>query len=265
MPALGYTPDGDFPFVYAEKGIINADIIGKGEPFTLIGGEAYNSVADVVIYQGSYLDDIKTRLEQKNIETKVENDCLIVKRKSSHGRLPERGINAALITLATYAELDNNSVIAIFAKKHLYNNFHFSYLFPNMKDEIGLLIVNNGIVEINQEKTRLTLNMRVPISYKLHVVQNPLIEELKKYNLELKNISWQEPLHMPVDSPMIKNMMKVYQEVTGDNYTKPVAIGGGTYAKAMPNCVAFGAEFDINESTMHAYNEYVKVDDLKKC
>ncbi|WP_334199399.1 hypothetical protein [Spiroplasma citri] len=64
---------------------------------------------------------------------------------------------------------------------------------------------------------------------------------------------------------MIKNMMKVYQEVTGDNYTKPVAIGGGTYAKAMPNCVAFGAEFDINESTMHAYNEYVKVDDLKKC
>ncbi|AXF95614.1 hypothetical protein [Spiroplasma phoeniceum] len=53
--------------------------------------------------------------------------------------------------------------------------------------------------------------------------------------------------------------------MTGDTHTKPVAIGGGTYAKAMPNCVAFGAEFDINESTMHSYNEYVKLDDLKKC
>ncbi len=51
---------------------------------------------------------------------------------------------------------------------------------------------------------------------------------------------------MPVDSPMIKNIMKVHQEVTGDTHTKPVAIDGGTYAKAMPNCVAFGAEFNIN-------------------
>lgn len=264
VPALGYTPDGEFPVVYAEKGIINVDIIGKGESFTLIGGEAYNSVADVVSYQGPYLDDIKTKLEQKNIETKVENDCLIVKGKSSHGSLPERGINAALIILATYAELNNNSMIANFAKKHLYNNFHFSHLFPDMKDETGLLIVNNGIVEINQEKTRLTLNMRVPISYKLPDVQKPLTAELKKYNLELTNISWQEALYMPVNSLMIKNIMKVYQEVTGDTHTKPVAIGGGTYAKAMPNCVAFGAEFDINESTMHSYNEYVKLDDLKK-
>ncbi|WP_400249467.1 hypothetical protein [Spiroplasma sp. ald] len=87
---------------------------------TFIGGEAYNSVADVVSYQGPYLDDIKTKLEQKNIETKVENDCLIVKGKSSHGSLPERGINAALITLATYAELNNNSMIANFAKKNIY-------------------------------------------------------------------------------------------------------------------------------------------------
>nr|WP_241568805.1 M20/M25/M40 family metallo-hydrolase [Spiroplasma endosymbiont of Megaselia nigra] len=106
--------------------------------------------------------------------------------------------------------------------------------------------------------------MRVPISYKLPDVQKPLTAELKKYNLELTNIYWQEALYMPVNSPMIKNIMKVYQEVTGDTHTKPVAIGGGTYAKAMPNCVTFGAEFDINESTMHSYNEYVKLDDLKK-
>ncbi len=69
---------------------------------------------------------------------------------------------------------------------------------------------------------------------------------------------------MPIDSPMIKNIMRVYRDVTGDQDAKPVAIGGGTYAKAMPNCVAFGAEFDINESTMHAYNEYVKISYLQK-
>ncbi len=263
-PTLGYTPDGEFPVVYAEKGIIKADIIGGSEKFSLLGGEAYNCVADVVRYQGPHLTEIKTKLEQKQIETMMEDDCLIVKGKASHGSLPERGVNAALVTLATYAEVKTDSPIANFVKKHLYNDFHFSQLFPTMKDETGLLIVNNGIVEINAEKTRLTLNMRVPISYQLKDVEGPLGKELKNYHLELRNISWEKPIHMPIDSPMIKNIMQVYQDVTGVKEAKPVAIGGGTYAKAMPNCVAFGAEFDINESTMHAYNEYVKISDLQK-
>lgn len=29
----------------------------------------------------------------------------------------------------------------------------------------------------------------------------------------------------------------------GDTESQPQAIGGGTYAKSMPNCVAFGCEF----------------------
>ncbi|WHQ36758.1 Sapep family Mn(2+)-dependent dipeptidase [Spiroplasma sp. SV19] len=263
-PALGYTPDGEFPVVYAEKGIINADIIGEVEKFILLGGEAYNCVTDVVRYQGPYLAEIKAKLDQKQIETTLEDGWLIVKGKASHGSLPERGINAALVTLATYAELTTDSPIANFVKKHLYNDFNFSQIFPTMKDETGSLIVNNGIVEINAKKTRLTLNMRVPISYQLQDVEEPLIAELAKYHLQLTKISWEKPIHMPLDSFMIKNIMQVYRDVTGDQDAKPVAIGGGTYAKAMPNCVAFGAEFDINESTMHAYNEYVKISDLQK-
>ncbi|KAF5279615.1 hypothetical protein FQR65_LT15363 [Abscondita terminalis] len=64
--------------------------------------------------------------------------------------------------------------------------------------------------------------------------------------------------------PVVSNIMKVYQEVTGDLESKPIAIGGGTFAKSMPNMIAFGAEFNINESTMHADNEFVKIEDLKK-
>ncbi|WP_253301224.1 hypothetical protein [Spiroplasma endosymbiont of Phyllotreta cruciferae] len=116
--ALGYTPDGEFPVVYAEKGIINADIIGKGEKFVLLGGEAYNCVTDVVRYQWPYLTEIKAKLDQNQIETALENDWLIVKGKASHRSLPERGINAALATLATYAELTTDSPIANFVKNN---------------------------------------------------------------------------------------------------------------------------------------------------
>ena len=37
-------------------------------------------------------------------------------------------------------------------------------------------------------------------------------------------------------------MMSAYREVTGDD-SRPISIGGGTYAKAMPNMVVFGPNF----------------------
>ncbi|AGM25923.1 dipeptidase PepV [Spiroplasma syrphidicola EA-1] len=263
-PALGYTPDGAFPVVYAEKGIYDGDILGSGEPFTLKGGEAYNCVADLVYYHGEFKTEIAKWLTTEGIENYLEGENLIVKGKASHGSFPDRGINAALATLNAYAQFSNQSPIANFVKDHLYQAFNFSKIFPTMVDETGHLIVNNGIVEIDKTKSRLTLNLRVPVTFTQEEIVAGLSAELKKYQLELKSVDWQIPIHMAKDSMMITNIMKVYREVTGDQKAQPIALGGGTYAKSMPNCVAFGAEFDLEDSTMHAYNEYVRISDLQK-
>jgi hypothetical protein len=57
------------------------------------------------------------------------------------------------------------------------------------------------------------------------------------------------------DSHLVKTLSAIYQEHTGDN-TPPVAIGGGTYAKAFKNCVAFGPLFPGEPETMHSPNEF---------
>jgi len=41
-------------------------------------------------------------------------------------------------------------------------------------------------------------------------------------------------------------------------------MGGGTYAKAMPNIVAFGPIFPGDEAVEHKPNEYVELDKLMK-
>lgn len=46
----------------------------------------------------------------------------------------------------------------------------------------------------------------------------------------------------PSDSPVLGALLSAYREVTGDD-SRPISIGGGTYAKAMPNMVAFGPNF----------------------
>ncbi|WP_342218889.1 hypothetical protein [Spiroplasma endosymbiont of Amphimallon solstitiale] len=69
---------------------------------------------------------------------------------------------------------------------------------------------------------------------------------------------------MPQESTIVIKLMEIYQEVTADKKAKTIAIGGGTYSRAMPNCVAFGAIFDHINSTEHQYNECIKVDELWK-
>ena len=49
---------------------------------------------------------------------------------------------------------------------------------------------------------------------------------------------------------------------TGDHEHGPQCMGGGTYAKEMPNCVAFGAEFPGRNNGMHQNDEHIFVDDL---
>jgi succinyl-diaminopimelate desuccinylase len=54
----------------------------------------------------------------------------------------------------------------------------------------------------------------------------------------------------------------VYNQATGKNEA-PVAIGGGTYARALEKGCAFGPEMDGDEATIHQPNEYITFDRLK--
>jgi succinyl-diaminopimelate desuccinylase len=58
--------------------------------------------------------------------------------------------------------------------------------------------------------------------------------------------------------------MGVYQEVTGDTESKPMAIGGATYARGIPNAIAFGPVFPYEEEMAHEADEIIDLDSLEK-
>ena len=58
-------------------------------------------------------------------------------------------------------------------------------------------------------------------------------------------------------------LSKVYREQTGQE-AELLSIGGGTYAKACPNLVAFGPLFPGQEMTEHQPDEYMEADTLLK-
>lgn len=72
-----------------------------------------------------------------------------------------------------------------------------------------------------------------------------------------------EPVFSPLDSRLANVLMEVYREETGDD-SRPLTMGGGTYARAMDNILAYGPVFPGREATEHMKNEYILVDDLIK-
>ena len=67
---------------------------------------------------------------------------------------------------------------------------------------------------------------------------------------------------MDKNGPLITSLMDVYRSVTGDK-TEAFVMGGGTYARAMPNIVAFGPLFPSSPETEHQKNEYMLTKDIE--
>ena len=64
------------------------------------------------------------------------------------------------------------------------------------------------------------------------------------------------------ESDLVQTLLNVYQEETNDYESKPLAIGGGTYAKECPNTIAFGCAFKGRPGNIHAPNEYLLIEDF---
>lgn len=73
-----------------------------------------------------------------------------------------------------------------------------------------------------------------------------------------------EPLGFDPNAKLVKRLMRVYARATGEKNPKPAISGGGTYAKRLPNSIAFGMWFPGKPYPGHDLNEKMPVADLER-
>ena len=103
--------------------------------------------------------------------------------------------------------------------------------------------------------------MRFPV--KANADKAAKLLEISDENNECVIESKTEPLYFDINSSMIKALKKAYEDVTGDKESEMEAIGGGTYAKAIHNIIAFGCEFAGEENHIHNVNERLSLKSFK--
>lgn len=270
---MGFTPDAEFPVVYGEKGIVRFHITGnvkKDGLIAMVAGDRVNIVPGEceAIIEGNhkqYEESFKQFLSDHHVTGIIEEEgnCtkLVLKGKSAHASLPEEGINAVSL-LATYLDTVINNKLVHFIATYL-NDYYGKGLQINHEGLMGKLTMNLGVVKYVKEDADIELDLRCPHEIDLKEMCDGVKELCQSLGLNLES-DIHEPLYIDPNSELVQKLHKAYVEVSGDTESQPQAIGGGTYAKSMPNCVAFGCEFKDEDNAIHGNNENIKIDSLLK-
>ena len=78
---------------------------------------------------------------------------------------------------------------------------------------------------------------------------------------DIEGISDYPPLYVPEDSDLVRTLTSVFYNKTGVT-AKPVAIGGGTYARTLPNILAFGPLLPGDQNIIHKPDENISTERL---
>ncbi len=284
-PTVAFSPDADFPVIHGEMGIVvfslemnfvDKDPDGGIEIISFKGGNAPNMVPDYAEAKLLETRPIKDIVEAFNLTRgadiryeQVDGFTLLKSHGvSAHGSTPEKGVNAIsqLITLLDLIDIqigDQSNFIRFLANR-IGMDYDGRKMGVGFDDAYNKLVLNLGMIDVNGEHGKATINIRYPITFKESKIKTSLDGIVRGTGIDMTDWRCAPPLFFPPNHPLVKTLMDVYIEKTGDTEAKPITIGGGTYARALPNAVAFGAVFPGAVDTMHQKDEYIVIDDLYK-
>ncbi len=267
----GFTPDGDFPGIHGEKGMLAAEYRSKKTGIRAIsGGTARNVVCPKCTVEVDKCSFSKRKLEdyfnnnslEYSIEEKESTVEITVIGTAAHASLPELGVNAISWLMTGLHEAGYQDPFVEFYCSHFGTHTDGTGVGLNVSDEYGALTLNNGVISMEDGVITGSIDIRFPVTYTGKQIVKLFSEHLEDEGGIIEIKGTHDPLFFPADSPLVKLLLEAYQEVTGDMETQPMTIGGGTYAKSIDNTIAFGCAFPGKDYRIHNTNEWVPVDEL---
>lgn len=265
VPTFGFSPDSRFPVTYAEKGVLQVRLEGSNESgIRLSGGSAFNAVPDSIFYNGERQEDLADKLQRLGFDYERLEDGVEVKGRAAHAMIPEEGINAITRLCIALNAIGLQSRAINFVAQEIGQDPYATQIFGVMADEpSGKLKFNVGKIDLGKTE-QLFIDIRIPVTAPREEVVTSLTMTAAKYGLEYKEYDWLGPIYLPLDHFMVTTLTNVYRKYSGDLVTEPRASGGATYARAIPNCVAFGALTVDEPLTEHQPNERTVLANLYK-
>ncbi|MCX4312541.1 MAG: Sapep family Mn(2+)-dependent dipeptidase [Clostridia bacterium] len=296
VPVMSFVPDSEFPVINSEKGIGHVRFIFDDPALAanieyIDGAECFNAVPDrsrLKIIGGSPLG---TALEAKCggaptaevfkssplaeqivsagngfSDYEITNGkCVEITANGTaeHASTPEKGDNALWKSLGLLAAM--NGVIG---SKYIEGIYEYLCT-PLASGKLGIYVDDPKTgdttmcmsqARMNGGKLELLIDFRLPLGQTAADVAAAICGKL---GCTAEILDYRENLYVDEDTLLVRTLLDVYRGITND-MTPPLKMGGGTYARELPNAVAFGCTPVDLEINMHRADENFPIAQLMK-
>lgn len=289
-PDYGFTPDGEFPVIYAENGYCDAwlsfprEASGRAGSFTLESLEAGTSINSVPDSARAVLSGPGVRTAARAAldasgppvreavslmpgpDDRVE---VSARGRAAHSSTPERGDNA-LARLCTSLSGIGSWGPADFILRALDGGRPAEDLAvlaggkdPG-EDLPGPTVVSPDMAASDEKAFTLGINLRTAWGLGLGDLESAFSAAARSYGFTFRLESFLPAVYVPADRPHMKSLLRAYRTVTGDPGGF-IRVPGSSYAKALPNHVAFGPILPGMPDLCHQADERMTLKEIRTC
>ena len=252
LPKMVFTPDGEYPLINAEKGMLrvyfSADV---PENVSIEAGTVINAVPASCKFQF-------VRAE-KNGPTAFFGK---IDGTSAHASTPEKGENAITKFLSDYG--NEMPLLNALAELFPHGELNGKSCGLGFKDDIsGDMTCVLSLLNTENGRIKGGIDIRFPLDRKKAEISDIICGKLSAAGFDIDFCEGVEPHCTDENSEFVQTLLRVYERVTGDK-GRSIAIGGGTYVHEIEGGVAFGAEFPGEDGHMHCPDEFITAENLLK-
>lgn len=250
VPELTLVADCDYPVCYGQKGHYNAWIGAKVKNIRACsGGQAPNLIPDHAWVEVAGLQEAAICEALRGIPDVWTEPCegglrVHAKGKSGHAAFPQGADNAVrrlLFALRDARALDAQDQEAVEALALLMEDDFGGACGLNVDDPVfGPLTLVGSMLKVEDGRMTLSLDSRFPRMLPGAQVDERIRAFASAHGLVLSEASSREAFYIDREDPLVRCMMDVYREETGD-MREAFVMGGGTYSHVLPRAVTFGA------------------------
>jgi len=290
IPTIGFSPDANFPCIYAEKSILTCylkmdytDLLDSSIVIKEIdtNDNAINVVPKICsitlkinqnkLLMCDFISNLKQIISKYEFEIDIykisEEEIKItshgIQAHSAHPELGSNAISALIVVLNDIFKFyDILTDIFDFFAKYINTDYYGKNLGINFEDESGKLTLNVGDFKLENNIFAIGMNIRVPVNTDIINIGNTFFKHTSSYsNVDFDTTNYMPSLYIPKDNYLVKTLCDIYNSETSSN-EEPLAIGGATYARAFDNFVSFGPNLPGHKDMCHQTDEFISIDTL---
>ena len=277
VPLFSIIADSVFPVCFAEKGIIHAEVefpIIDDSIIYMTGGSARNSVAGTAEAKLKKVPGTIIPNTEKGIIVEENRDYILVKATgvAMHASSPEGSVSAISVLSSYLGNIiqckEMQRILKIIL--NITDSYDGSVFGIDYSDQVtGDLTCVAGVLEYADGKITLTLDIRYPITTDVHKMISRLKKSCTNFGARIVSLTDSKPCYVDPNDNLVTVLNGFYNEFMKTN-VPPYYEGGGSYARKVPNSLAFGPILhnrkpkpnSLAKGGAHKTDESVCVDEL---